>query len=300
MPVKLPDKLPAIKKLYNENIFVINKIKNKNFSLPTLKILILNLMPNKIETEKQIIRLLSHCAIQINVKLLKIDNRESKNTPIEHIKKFYCSFKDIINDKFDGLIITGAPLGLINFTDVIYWQKIKNIIIWAKYNVTSTLFLCWAAQAALNIIYNIPKITKKNKILGVYKHRLLKKYSSLTHGFDDIFFVPHSRYADFPNKIITDNTDLDIKADSEHIGAYLFASKDKKLVFVTGHPEYDYNTLTNEYYRDSLLGLKTKKPINYAFTKNTKENINTNVWRSHGILLFNNWLSYYIYLNKYK
>lgn len=300
MLINLPDKLPAINVLKKENIFVNNcALYNKKLNL-ILDILILNLMPKKIETENQILRLLSHSAIQVKIKLLKIDKRKSKNTPVHHINSFYYNFEEISKYKFDGLIITGAPLGLIKFEDVIYWEKIKQIIFWAQENVTSTIFICWAAQAALNIIYNLPKSTRKNKISGIYKHKVLKKNSFLTHGFDDVFFVPHSRYSDFTSKNIIKYTDLEIFADSEEIGAYLFASKDKKLVFITGHPEYENNTLFKEYYRDHKLGFNPSIPINYFIENNPKKNIINNIWRSHGILLFNNWLNYFIYLNDKK
>lgn len=297
MPIKIPNNLPAVNILRNENIFVMSQSSYSEFKhLPLLKILLLNLMPKKIETENQLLRLLSHSSIQIEIKLLRVDKRNSKNTPITHINNFYCNFDDIIENKFDGLIITGAPLGLINFENVFYWEQIKKIIFWAKNNVTSTLFICWAVQAALNIIYNIPKKIRKKKISGIYQHKTLNKNSSLTHGFDDIFFAPHSRYADFPSQILFDYTDLELFADSEQIGAYLFASKDKKLVFVTGHPEYETLTLCKEYYRDYELGLNPEIPFNY-FLQNNKKITPYNTWRSHGVLLFNNWLNYYIYLN---
>lgn len=298
MPIKVPDNLPAINVLRSENIFITpNSLYNNLNRLPLLKILILNLMPKKIETENQILRLLSYSTKHIEIQLLRIDKRVSRNTSSTHINNFYCNFEDIIKNKFDGLIITGAPLGLISFENVYYWEKIKKIIFWAKKNVTSTLFICWAVQAALNIIYNIPKQIRNKKIFGIYKHKILNKHAILTHGFDDIFFVPHSRHADFSNQLISNYTDLEIFADSEQIGAYLFASKDKKLVFVTGHPEYESLTLSKEYHRDFKLGLNPQIPFNYFF----KNNINTkpsNIWRSHGVLLFNNWLNYYLNTNK--
>lgn len=297
MPIIVPDNLPAIDVLKKENIFVLSKSSNKfNLkNLPKLKILILNLMPKKIETENQILRLLSYSRFKIEIKFMRIDQRTSRNTPSSHINKFYCNFEKIIEKKFDGLIITGAPLGLVQFKNVIYWNKIKKIILWAKENITSTLFICWSVQAALKIIYNIPKKTKQKKIFGIYKHRVLMK-NSLMHGFDDIFFVPHSRYADFPNKLIFNYTDLEIFSDSEEIGAYLFSSKDKKLVFVTGHPEYDDITLSEEYHRDLKLGLKQTIPYNY-FPDNNINKYPYNIWKNHGILLFNNWINNYIYLN---
>lgn len=292
MPLIVPNDLPAINILKQENIYLNQNIHN---NLNKLKILILNLMPNKINTENQILRLLSYSPFTINVSFLKIKNYITRHTPMEHMNKFYLSFESICEKKYDGLIITGAPLGLIDFKDVFYWQELKNIILWSKYNVISSVFICWSAQAALKILYDFPKITRKKKISGIYKHKKLKPNNIFTKGFDDVFFVPHSRYADFPSDVFLKYSDINLLAASQEIGAYLFTSKDKKEVFVTGHPEYDLNTLSQEYYRDIQRGLDPSVPVNYFF-KNKK--VIYNRWRSHGYLLFFNWV-YYIYLKKY-
>ncbi|GAB7271592.1 homoserine O-succinyltransferase [Dickeya ananatis] len=259
-----------------------------------MKVLVLNLMPKKIETENQFLRLLSNSPLQIDIQLLRIDSRESKNTPVEHLNNFYCDFEDIEHENFDGLIVTGAPLGLVDFCDVVYWPQIERIVKWAKEHVTSTLFVCWAVQAALNVLYGIPKLTREVKLSGVYSHLTLQPHALLTRGFDETFLAPHSRYADFPSSVIREHTDLDILVESDEAGAYLFASKDKRLAFVTGHPEYDALTLSGEYFRDREAGLEPVIPVNY-FPDDNPEKTPRATWRSHGHLLFSNWLNYYVY-----
>lgn len=294
MPIRVPDALPAVDFLRDENMFVMTTSRALNQAIRPLKVLILNLMPKKIEAENQFLRLLSNSPLQIDIQLLRIDYRESKNTPVEHLNNFYCDFDEIKDQNFDGLIITGAPLGLVDFEDVAYWDQISNVVLWAKEHVTSTLFVCWAVQAALNILYGIPKQTRAVKLSGVYAHRTLQPLAHLTRGFDDTFFAPHSRYADFPVEIIGKYTDLDIFAESEQVGAYLMATQDKRMVFVTGHPEYDRQTLAAEYFRDCNAGLAPSIPLNY-FPDNNPENEPIAAWRSHGHLLFTNWLNYYVY-----
>ncbi|MDW5502602.1 homoserine O-succinyltransferase [Pseudomonas lundensis] len=294
MPIRVPDELPAVSFLRNENVFVMTSSRAKTQEIRPLKVLILNLMPKKIETENQFLRLLSNSSLQIDIQLLRIDSRESKNTPAEHLNNFYCDFEDIQDENFDGLIVTGAPLGLVDFCDVAYWPQIERVIDWAKNHVTSTLFVCWAVQAALNILYGIPKMTREEKLSGVYQHQTLQQHALLTRGFDETFLAPHSRYADFPTEIIRQYTDLDILAESEQTGAYLFASKDKRLAFVTGHPEYDVLTLAGEYFRDHDAGLDPVVPLNY-FPDDNPELTPKASWRSHGHLLFANWLNYYVY-----
>lgn len=294
MPIRVPDELPAVNFLRGENVFVMTSSRAKTQEIRPLKVLILNLMPKKIETENQFLRLLSNSPLQIDIQLLRIDSRESKNTPAEHLNNFYCDFEDIQNENFDGLIVTGAPLGLVDFCDVAYWPQIERVIDWAKNHVTSTLFVCWAVQAALNILYGIPKITREVKLSGVYPHQTLQQHALLTRGFDESFLVPHSRYADFPTEVIRQYTDLDILAESEQAGAYLFASRDKRLAFVTGHPEYDTMTLAGEYCRDNEAGLDPAVPLNY-FPDDNPALTPKATWRSHGHLLFSNWLNYYVY-----
>ncbi|EZJ33083.1 homoserine O-succinyltransferase, partial [Escherichia coli] len=242
----------------------------------------------------QFLRLLSNSPLQVDIQLLRIDSRESRNTPAEHLNNFYCNFEDIQDQNFDGLIVTGAPLGLVEFNDVAYWPQIKQVLEWSKDHVTSTLFVCWAVQAALNILYGIPKQTRTDKLSGVYEHHILHPHALLTRGFDDSFLAPHSRYADFPAALIRDYTDLEILAETEEGDAYLFASKDKRIAFVTGHPEYDAQTLAQEYFRDVEAGLDPDVPYNY-FPHNDPQNKPRASWRSHGNLLFTNWLNYYVY-----
>ncbi|WP_237387735.1 homoserine O-acetyltransferase MetA [Xenorhabdus sp. Sc-CR9] len=294
MPIRVPDELPAVNILRNENIFVMTSTRANIQNIRPLKVLLLNLMPKKIETENQFIRLLSNSPLQIDIQLLRIDSRQCKNTPSEHLDNFYCDFDSIKDQNFDGLIVTGAPLGLVEFEDVTYWEEIEKIVTWAKNHVTSTLFVCWAVQAALNVLYHLPKYTREIKLSGVYSHSILDPLALLTRGFDETFFAPHSRFADFPESMIREHTDLDILASSEDAGAYLFASKDKRLVFVTGHPEYDIDTLSAEYWRDQTAGLKPVLPVNY-FPNSDPQNKPIASWRSHGHLLFSNWLNYYVY-----
>lgn len=294
MPIKVPDELPAVNFLRNENVFVMTSSRAISQEIRPLKLLLLNLMPKKIETENQFLRLLSNSPLQLDIQLLRIDTRESRNTPVAHLNNFYCNFADILDENFDGLIVTGAPLGLVDFNDVSYWPQIQQVLLWAKEHVTSTLFVCWAVQAALNILYGVPKQTLSMKLSGVYPHQTIQPHAFLTRGFDDVFLVPHSRYADFPSQTIRDYTDLEIFAESDLAGAYLFASKDKRLVFVTGHPEYDALTLSEEYHRDYEAGLKPDIPFNY-FPHDKADLPPVANWRSHGNLMFANWLNYYIY-----
>ncbi|CDL41905.1 Homoserine O-succinyltransferase [Citrobacter freundii] len=259
----MQDELPAVNFLREENVFVMTTSRASGQEIRPLKVLILNLMPKKIETENQFLRLLSNSPLQVDVQLLRIDARESRNTPTEHLNNFYCNFEDICEQNFDGLIVTGAPLGLVEFNDVAYWPQIQQVLEWAKDHVTSTLFVCWAVQAALNILYGIPKQTRTDKLSGVYEHHILHPHALLTRGFDDAFLAPHSRYADFPAALIRDYTDLEIFAETEEGDAYLFASKDKRIAFVTGHPEYDAHTLGSEYFRDVEAGLTPEVPYNY-------------------------------------
>jgi len=294
MPIRVPDELPAVNFLRNENVFVMTSSRAKTQEIRPLKVLVLNLMLKKIETENQFLRLLSNSPLQIDVQLLRIDSRESKNTPTEHLNNFYCDFEDIQNDNFDGLIVTGAPLGLVDFCDVAYWPQIERVVNWAKEHVTSTLFVCWAVQAALKVLYGTAKMTREIKLSGVYQHQTLQPLALLTRGFDESFLAPHSRYADFPIEELRKYPDLDIFAESEEAGAYLFATKDKRMAFVTGHPEYDADTLAGEYLRDRDAGLLPDMPFNY-FPQDNPQLSPKATWRSHGHLLFTNWLNYYVY-----
>ncbi|MGK3522241.1 homoserine O-succinyltransferase MetA [Escherichia coli] len=294
MPIRVPDELPAVNFLREENVFVMTTSRASGQEIRPLKVLILNLMPKKIETENQFLRLLSNSPLQVDIQLLRIDSRESRNTPAEHLNNFYCNFEDIQEQNFDGLIVTGAPLGLVEFNDVAYWPQLKQRRSDVIFRPLQHLFVCWAVQAALNILYGIPKQTRTDKLSGVYEHHILHPHALLTRGFDDSFLAPHSRYADFPAALIRDYTDLEILAETEEGDAYLFASKDKRIAFVTGHPEYDAQTLAQEYFRDVEAGLDPDVPYNY-FPHNDPQNTPRASWRSHGNLLFTNWLNYYVY-----
>lgn len=215
VPIRIPDQLPASDVLRNENIFVMSESRASTQEIRPLKVLLLNLMPKKIETETQFLRLLSNSPLQVDIELLRIDDRPSKNTPEEHLNTFYRQFELVKNRNFDGLIITGAPLGLVQFEDVAYWQHLQNIMAWAKAHVTSTLYICWAAQAGLKLLYNLPKRTREEKLSGVYYHDIHKPFHPLLRGFDDRFLAPHSRYADFDAEFLAEHTDLDILATSD-------------------------------------------------------------------------------------
>nr|WP_237721163.1 homoserine O-succinyltransferase [Vibrio fluvialis] len=294
VPIKIPDQLPATDVLRNENIFVMPESRASTQEIRPLKVLILNLMPKKIETETQFLRLLSNSPLQVDIELLRIDDRPSKNTPEEHLNEFYRQFEIVSHRNFDGLIITGAPLGLVQFEDVVYWDHLQRIMKWAKQHVTSTLYVCWAAQAGLKLLYNLPKRTRDEKLSGVYHHENLQPYHPLTRGFDDTFLAPHSRYADFEPGFLETHTDLDILATSDVAGVYLASTKDKRNVFVTGHPEYDSLTLHHEYIRDLGEGLEPAIPVNY-YLNDDPDNKPRASWRSHGHLLFANWLNYCVY-----
>lgn len=294
MPIRIPDELPAAEVLRNENIFVMPETRAINQEIRPLKVMILNLMPKKIETENQILRLLSNTPLQIDVDLLRIDHRVSKNTPKEHIDRFYRDFEKLRNENYDGLIITGAPLGLTPFEDVYYWDQICEIIHWSTTHVTSTLFLCWAAQVALHVLYGMPRYTLEKKLSGVYAHETVGGHNPLLRGFDDSFLAPLSRNAGFPLDAIKKYTDLDILASHPDAGLYLAASDDLRQVFVTGHPEYDANTLDNEYRRDVRAGKSPILPYNY-YPNDDPQNPPQATWRSHGSLLYSNWLNYCVY-----
>lgn len=296
MPIKIPDQLPATNILRRENIFVMSQMRAVSQNIRPLKVLLLNLMPKKIETETQFMRLLSNSPLQVDVELLRIDNRPSKNTPTDHLDTFYRQFEAVRERNFDGLIVTGAPLGLVQFEDVIYWEHLQDVMNWAHQHVTSTLYVCWAAQAGLKLLYDLPKKTRKEKLSGVYQHQVNEALAThpLLRGFDDSFLAPHSRYADFSPSFLDEHTDLDILATSAQAGTYLAATKDKRNVFVTGHPEYDSHTLHHEYHRDLEEGMEPVVPINYYPDDDPSQPPYVS-WRSHGHLLFANWLNYCVY-----
>jgi homoserine O-succinyltransferase len=251
-------------------------------------------MPNKIETEVQILRMLANTPLQINVEFVRIHANESKNTPQAHLDNFYRLFDDIKHKQYDGLIITGAPLALLDYQQVTFWDKICQVFDWAEKNVTSTMFSCWAAHAALYHHYGLKRHLRKKKLSGVYHHHCLKPEEQLTRGFDESFNVPHSRYGYIDKSDYQTLEHLEILAESAEAGVYLSASKNKQQVYLTGHPEYDATTLSEEYFRDLEMGRTTSMPEHY-FTENDPHSTTANTWRSHGSLLFTNWLNYYVY-----
>jgi homoserine O-succinyltransferase/O-acetyltransferase len=291
MPINVPEKLPAISILEEENIFLIDTNRSIHQDIRPLKIVILNLMPIKERTETQLLRILSNTPIQLEVTFIYSETHTSKNTTLEYLKNFYKTFSEIKNQKFDGLIITGAPVEHLKFEDVDYWQEIKDIMEWSKGNVTSTIHLCWAAQAGLYYHYGIEKKQSNKKIFGILKHNKNYQHSFLLRGIDDVFFAPHSRHTFNEKKDIIKNSNLRLLSESTNGQVYIVESNDMKNIFITGHPEYDKDTLKTEYDRDLKKGLKIDKPINY-FNKDNSINMK---WLSASSLIFSNWLNYYVY-----
>ncbi len=294
MPIKIPNGLPAAELLLNENIFVMNEFRAQTQDIRPLKIVLLNLMPTKIVTETQFSRLLGNTPLQVELTLLTMSSHESKNTSREHMISFYKTFNEIKDEKFDGMIVTGAPVELYDFEKVDYWQELTGIFDWAKTSVHSTVFICWGAQAALYHYYGVKKIMLDKKLSGVYAHTVADKKSMLVRGFDDVFYAPHSRNSSFEREDIAKEKNLKILAESKDAGVYLIKSMDNSQVFITGHSEYDKDTLKKEYERDKLAGINPNIPENYfPNDDDTKEPIVN--WRSHANLLFYNWLNYFVY-----
>lgn len=294
MPIKLPDDLPAVEILTNENIFVMGENRAVHQDIRPLSIAILNLMPNKIVTETQILRLLGNSPLQVEIDLLHPKTHTSKNTPEEHLTAFYKTFDDVKDRKFDGLIITGAPVEVMEFEEVNYWEELKQIMDWSVHNVFSTLHLCWAAQAGLYHHYGVPKYPLPEKMFGVFPHTISKKHVKLLQGFDDVFYVPHSRHTETRREDILKVPELEILSESETAGVYLVASREGRQIFVSGHSEYDPLTLKAEYDRDISKGLPIAVPQNYYPDDDpAKEPVVR--WRGHANLLFVNWLNYYVY-----
>ena len=296
MPIKIPVQLPAYNVLSNENIFVMNIERAETQDIRPLKIAILNLMPIKIQAENQLLRYLSNTPIQVEITLIQTKTYTSQNTPIEHLEKFYNYFEEVKDKKFDGLIITGAPVETMEFEDVSYLNELKEIMEWSKVNVFSTLHICWGAQAALYYHYNINKKPLEKKIFGVFSHEVNKINEDLTRGLDDIFYAPHSRHTTTLKKDINKVKELEILAESEEAGVFIIATKDKRQIFSTGHLEYDRDTLKNEYLRDYNKGIKIEIPKNY-FPKDDVKEIPTVRWRGSANIVFSNWLNYCVYQN---
>ncbi len=294
MPIKIPDNLPANEILYNENIFVMGEKRAFHQDIRPLKVLILNLMPSKIVTETQILRLLGNSSLQVEIFLLHPCSHECRNTSREHLAKFYCTFEEISGYKFDGMIITGAPVELLDFKEVDYWDELKAIMDWSKKNVFSTMHLCWGAQAGLYHHFGIPNYPLENKLFGVFPHIVNIPNSRLLRGFDDLFNVPHSRHTEIRKADIEKAEGIDILSESDQAGVYIVATQDRRQVFVTGHAEYNSMTLKEEYERDVQRGLKINVPENY-FPNDDPEKEPLVKWRGHANLLFANWLNYYVY-----
>ncbi|MBQ7097817.1 MAG: homoserine O-succinyltransferase [Clostridia bacterium] len=296
MPIKVSDSLPAIEILNNENIFVITETRAMTQDIRPLEIVVLNLMPTKIETETQLLRVLGNTPLQINVQFINTKTHESKNTSKSHIETFYKTFDDIKDSKFDGMIITGAPVEKMDFEEVDYWEELCEIMEWSKTNVTSTFHICWGAQAALYYHYGVPKYHVPEKVFGVFPHTVVpeKKHKILLRGFDDIFYVPQSRHTEVREEDIEKVPALEILAKSDETGVYIVTDKNERRFFITGHSEYDWDTLKKEYERDVNKGLDIKVPANY-FPDDDPTKDPMVLWRAHANLLYSNWLNYFVY-----
>lgn len=294
MPLNLPDKLPAIEILKGENIFVIDSSRANQQDIRPLRMVVLNLMPLKITTETDLVRLLSNTPLQLEISFMKIKSHTSKNTPIEHMQTFYNDFDEMRHQKFDGMIITGAPVELMDYEEVSYWNEITEIFDWARTHVTSTFYICWAAQAGLYHHYGILKYPLEKKKFGVYEHLALDPLHPIFRGFDDVFYVPHSRHTEVRKEDILNVPQLKLLSESEGAGVYMVEGREGREFFVTGHSEYSPFTLDVEYRRDKEKGLPIELPQNYYRDNDpTKEPLVR--WRGHANLLFSNWLNYFVY-----
>ena len=294
MPVKTQSDLPAKEILERENIFVMDENRAMHQDIRPISIAIVNLMPLKEETELQILRSLSNTPLQIDVVFVALESHESTHTSLSHLNKFYMSFADIKEQNFDGLIITGAPVEQMEYEEVDYWPEISRIMEWSKTHVTSTLHLCWGAQAGLYYHYGIPKRALDKKMFGVYRHKVMNRKIPLVRGFDDYFYAPHSRHTEVRREDIEKHPGLTILAESQEAGVFLVINEDGSQIFVMGHPEYDRVTLHKEYMRDKEKGLPIEKPVNY-YPDDDENQKPLLQWRSHGNILYANWLNYYVY-----
>lgn len=294
MPLRLPDKLPAIELLKKENIFVMDNSRATSQDIRPLKIVILNLMPLKITTETDLIRLLSNTPLQMEISFMKLKSHTPKNTPIEHMLMFYRDFEEMRNEKYDGMIITGAPVEQLNFEEVTYWDEMTDIFRWAKTHVTSTLFICWAAQAGLYYHYGIPKYPLEKKMFGIFPQYTLMPQLPIFRGFDDMFYMPHSRHTELHREDILANPDLSLIAESPESGVSMVMARGGREFYITGHLEYSPNTLDNEYKRDRNIRDDVMMPVNY-YRDDNPDNSPVVTWRAHANLLYSNWINYYIY-----
>lgn len=294
MPINIPNDLPAARVLEDENVFIMNEERAAKQDIRPLKIVILNLMPKKIETETQLLRVLSNSPIQVDIELIQTSTYVSKNTPQEHLTKFYKTFDDIKDQRFDGMIITGAPIELMEFEDVDYWQELCDIMEWSKTNVYSTFHICWGAQAGLYYHFGIPKHEISCKMFGVFEHETKNPTHRLLRGFDEVFMAPHSRHTSINMEDVEKCPDLEVLAYSPEAGLYIAANKNGRQFFVTGHSEYDRDTLSTEYFRDKNKGMEIDLPVNY-FPNDDSSKTPKYTWRAHGHLLYSNWLNYFVY-----
>ena len=296
MPIKIPKDLPAFRVLKEENIFVMNDERAIAQDIRPLKIAILNLMPKKIQTENQLLRYLSNTPIQVEITLLNTETYTSQNTPTDHMNKFYSTFSQIKSHKFDGLIITGAPVEKLPYEDVLYWTELKEIMEWSKSNVFSTLHICWGAQAGLYYHYNISKYELEKKMFGVFKHVKCNGGIDLIRGLDDVFYAPHSRHTEVKKEDILKVQELEILAESQEAGVFIVANRDRRQVFITGHLEYERETLKEEYFRDINKGIYIDIPKNY-FLNDNPDNTPIVTWRGTASVVFSNWINYCVYQN---
>lgn len=294
MPLTLPDRLPAIELLKGENIFVMDNSRASAQDIRPLRIVILNLMPVKITTETDLIRLLSNTPLQLEISFMKLRSHTSKNTPVEHMKAFYKDFDLLRDERFDGMIITGAPVEQFSFEEVNYWPEVSRIFGWARTHVTSTLYICWAAFAGMYYHYGIPKYDTPEKIFGIYKHHVLDAKLPIFRGFDDEFFVPHSRHTGCRREDLERCPELQIVAESDEAGVYMAMARGGREIYITGHSEYSPYTLDSEYKRDLAKGLPIQMPRNY-YRDDNPSNPPVVRWRAHANLLFSNWINYYVY-----
>ena len=293
MPIRVQSDLPAKTVIEKENIFIMDENRAISQDIRPLEIALVNLMPLKEDTEIQMLRSLSNTPLQVNLCFVA-PHHKSKNTPMSHLNQFYVSFEDIKDRKFDGLIITGAPVEMLEFEEVDFWDEIVDIMEWSETNVTSTIFLCWAAQAAFYHFYGIKKRLLPAKLSGIYSHKVHHRKTPLVRGFDDVFFAPHSRNTEISARDIARNKEITVLGDSEEAGVFLAMAEDGKKIFIMGHPEYDRNTLDYEYKRDMKKGLNPQIPVNY-YPDNNPENKPVLTWRGHANTLYTNWLNYYVY-----
>ena len=294
MPIRTMSDLPAKEILEQENIFVMDENRASHQDIRPIDIMIVNLMPLKEDTELQILRSLSNTPLQVDVTFVTLESHESTHTSMSHLNKFYTTFSEVRNRNFDGLIITGAPVEQMEYEEVDYWDEISEIMEWSKTHVTSTLHLCWGAQAGLYYHYGIPKFNLDAKMFGVFEHQVMNRKVPLVRGFDDFFFAPHSRHTEVRKEDIEKHKELTILAESEVAGVFLVIDEFGKQIFVMGHPEYDRVTLHNEYMRDKQKGLEIQMPVNY-YPDNDDTKKPRLQWRSHGNILYSNWLNYYVY-----